>query len=149
MSFIISSNQSDSTQLGQPLSEMYSMNWIMFLPNVIIDAKLGCFWHMELNLSSSGDLKPFLEIESDYIRLVEFLLNRKNTKNHLLNACASLIRSKASLQLVEQVFEKINEFYKFSLLLSSRLGTDGDFNAETNGTKWYGNDNVLNILGKK
>ncbi len=125
---------------------MYSMNWIMFLPNIIIDAKLGCFWYMELNLSENGDLKPFFEIESDYIRLVEFLLNRKNTKHHLLNACASLIRSKSSLKLIEQVFEKINEFYKYSLMLSSRLGADPEFGSDS-ATKWQGNDSGFSVLG--
>lgn len=63
--------------------EMYSMNWIMFLPNVIIDAKLGYFWYVELNLKN-GDLKPFHEFNNDYLKLIEFLLNRKNTKLHVL-----------------------------------------------------------------
>lgn len=125
MSFVINSNQKENSQgltgFPPPLSEMYSMNWIMFLPNVIIDAKLGCFWYMQLNLNESGDLKPFLEIENEHIKLTEFLLNRKNTKPHLLNACRNLIRGKSSLKLIEQVFAKINEFYKFSLLLSKKL----------------------------
>ena len=63
--------------------EMYSMNWIMFLPNVIIDAKLGYFWHIELNLKND-DLRLFDEFNDDYLKLIEFLLNRKNTKQHVL-----------------------------------------------------------------
>jgi len=58
-------------------NEMYSINWIMFLPNVIIDAKLGCLFFMELNLNKSGNLKPFNEIENESLKLVEFLLNRR------------------------------------------------------------------------
>ena len=158
MSFIISASTSKSSVAQvlpgfnpacPPLSEMYSMNWIMFLPNVIIDAKLGCFWFMELNLStSSGDLKPFHEIQHDYIKLVEFLLNRKYTKAHLLNACENLIRTKSSLKLIEKVFEKINEFYKFSLLFSSKLNESGNDGADANAFKGLGiTENLLNILG--
>ncbi len=153
MSFVISANRSEASQTLQgfsaPLSEMYSMNWIMFLPNVIIDAKLGCFWYIELNLGQSGDLKPFLEIENDYLKLVGFLLNRKHTKLHLLNACTNLIRKRSSLKLIEQVFEKINEFYKYSLLLSSRLseGEAGTYVKDSAGDgrgNLTGNDNLGN-----
>jgi len=107
---------SSSTTSASPLNEMYSMNWIMFLPNIIIDAKLGCFWYMELNLKS-GDLKPFAEFEDDYLKLVEFLLNRKHTKNHLLKVCELAIRKNSSLKVIEKIFEKINEFYRISLIL--------------------------------
>ena len=110
------SGSGSTTTSASPLNELYSMNWIMFLPNVIIDAKLGCFWYMQLNLKS-GDLKPFAEFENDYFRLAEFLLNRKNTKPHLLKVCELAIRKNSSLKMVEKIFEKINEFYKFSLIL--------------------------------
>ena len=97
---------SSSKSSASPLNEMYSMSWIMFLPNIIIDAKLGCFWYMELNLKN-GDLKPFLEFENDYFKLVEFLLNRKNTKTHLLKVCELAIRQNSSLKVIEKIFENI------------------------------------------
>lgn len=99
---------------------MYSMNWIMFLPNIIIDAKLGYFWFMELNLRSGGetaDLRAFGEFENDYLRLVEFLLNRKGTKKHVIRVCMEAIRAKSSLKLIEKIFDKINELYRYSMLL--------------------------------
>lgn len=105
-------------------TEMYSMNWIMFLPNIIIDAKLGCFWFMELNLREP-DLRPFVEFESDYLRLVEFLLNRKNSKQHLIRVCIEAIRSKSSLKIIEKMFDKINELYKYSLLMFPNLTHTG------------------------
>ena len=145
-------------------SEMYSINWIMFLPNVVIDAKLGYFWYIELNLASAqfvgerqrrdtsvsslslspspldkragkllfmhsyaeallseadyeADLAPLGELAGDYIKLVDFLLNRKTTKWHLLAVCHKAIRNKASLLLVEHIFDKINDVYKYSLVL--------------------------------
>jgi hypothetical protein len=110
-------NPSSSALSNNNLTEMYSMNWIMFLPNVIIDAKLGCFWIIELNLNNDGDLRPFKEFENEFLKLVEFLLNRKNTKQHLLNVCHEAIQTNSSISLIGQIFCKINEFYKYSLIL--------------------------------
>ena len=92
-------------------NEMYSMNWIMFLPNVIIDAKIGCFWFLELNLKP-GDLRPFEDFGDNFILLIEFLLNRKNTKEHILQVCRNAIKAKSSLKIIEILFEKINNFYR-------------------------------------
>lgn len=103
---------------------MYSMNWIMFLPNIIIDAKLGYFWFMELNLREP-DLRPFAEFGDDYLRLVEFLLNRKNTKQHVIRVCIEAIRKKSSLKLIEKIFDSINELYKYSILLFPNLSSTG------------------------
>ena len=65
----------------------------------------------------NDDLRPFAEFEKDYYKLVEFLLNRKNTKKHILKVCNLAIRTNSSLKTIEKVFEKINEFYKISLIL--------------------------------
>ena len=111
-----------SSHTSSSMGEVYSMNWIMFLPNVIIDAKIGCFWFIELNLIN-GDLKPFQEIEDDPLKLAEFLLYRKNTKLHVLNVCAGLIRKRSSLKIIENVFNKINEFYRHSLTHNSNTST--------------------------
>ena len=113
-----SNNETDNS--SNQINEMYSMNWIMFLPNVIIDAKLGCLFFMELNLNN-GDLNPFVELENDDLKLIEFLINRRKTKQHLLNVCSNIIRKNSSLKLIESIFERINQFYKQYLLLNSGL----------------------------
>jgi hypothetical protein len=124
---------STSASANANLTEMYSMNWIMFLPNVIIDAKLGCFWLIELNLNNEGDLRPLKEFENDFLKLIEFLLNRKNTKQHLLNVCHEAIQTGTSISLIGQIFNKINEFYKYSLLLfPNSSSTNEDSNNDTN-----------------
>ena len=105
-----------SSNSSVSLNEMYSMNWIMFLPNVIIDAKLGLFWYMELNLKNA-DLRPFVEFGDDYLKLIEFLLNRKNTKKLILKVCDIAIRKNSSLKVIEKIFDKVNEFYKYSLMM--------------------------------
>lgn len=152
---------SSSKSSASPLNEMYSMSWIMFLPNIIIDAKLGCFWYMELNLKN-GDLKPFLEFENDYFKLVEFLLNRKNTKTHLLKVCELAIRQNSSLKVIEKIFEKINELYRYSLILfpnnlntnepsssSSNQLTRNDSTSSIGQTQSNENKNAKNIYNEK
>lgn len=110
----------------QPSADVYSMNWIMFLPNIIIDAKLGLFWYIELNLLNSNtlDLRVFREIKDDYLKLIEFLLNRRNTKRHVIKACQIAIQEKVSLKIIGQIFNKINELYKLYLLLVANLNTN-------------------------
>lgn len=76
---------------------------------------------MELNLRGEPDLRPFAEFDTDYLRLVEFLLNRKNSKQHLIRVCINAIHSKSSLKLIEKMFDKINELYKYSLLVFPNL----------------------------
>lgn len=129
----IGGSRSSSASLQQTATtEMYSMNWIMFLPNMIIDAKLGCFWFMELNLREP-DLRPFAEFDGDYLRLVEFLLNRKNTKQHVIKVCIEAIRSKVSLKVIEKIFDKINELYKYSLIMFPNLTSSGSTQTNASG----------------
>lgn len=71
--------------LGGHPYEMYSSNWILFQPNVIIDANAGCLWqlHIDLNLISSMISSPAL--------LVDFLLQRKNSQSNLIRICREAI----------------------------------------------------------
>lgn len=126
------STSSNSTSASPAPNEMYSMNWIMFFPDVIIDAKLGYFWHIELNFGN-GDLRPFGEFENDHLKLIEFLLNRKNTKLQVIKVCGMAIKNKSSLKIIEKIFDKINEVYKYSLILypnvsheDSKSSSDGN-----------------------
>lgn len=85
-----------------------SVNWVVFPPNVIIDAKLGCLWFLQLKLGSIQNLMP------DKIRLVEFLLQRTQGKRQLLQLLQHTVLSPRStdLDLVEGVFDKLNENYQ-------------------------------------
>ncbi len=100
--------------------EIYSINWIMFLPNTIIDAKLGYFLYLELNLSEV-DLRVFREIKDDYLMLIEFLLNRRFTKRHVIKACQNAIHEKVSLKIIGEIFNKINQLYKLYRILVEDL----------------------------
>jgi hypothetical protein len=90
--------------------ELYSVNWVVFQPNVIIDAKLGCLWFLQLKLDSIRNLMH------DKIRLVEFFLQRSNGKKFLVQLLQSTILSPTSgvpdLSLLAGVFDKLNENYR-------------------------------------
>ena len=49
-------------------------SWIIFQPDVIIDARLGSLWILKL------DLRPLVHNMRDRAALVDFLLRRENSK---------------------------------------------------------------------
>lgn len=128
-----SSNRSSpaSSSTSPHPSEMYSMTWIMFLPNIIIDARLGSLWYIELNLKEP-DLRPFNEFGNDYLKLVEFLLNRKNTKQHVLKVCKLAIMQRTSLKTIGKIFDKINDFYAFWLKIFPTNTTGSPNSSQSN-----------------
>jgi len=88
--------------------ELYSSNWVVFHPNVIIDAKLGCVWNLELTLDPLRSLTP------DKVRLVEFFLQRVQGKKHLLRVLKESILKPTftSYSVVARIFDIINENYR-------------------------------------
>ena len=46
------------------LTEADSPNWIVFQPNVVIDAKLGCLWSVQLRLD------PLIQLIPDKVRYI-------------------------------------------------------------------------------
>lgn len=90
------------------LSPIDSPNWVLFQPNIVIDAKIGCLWYVQLRLESLCNLI------TDRVRLVELLLNRTNAKLVLLGVVKELLTSQYSgnmLPVIENVFDKLNVVY--------------------------------------
>lgn len=82
---------------------------MIFQPNIVIDAKLGCMWYVNLNLNVLS------EVMTDRLRLVEFLLQRTHGKPVLMTILTELMGaqySNASLPVVENIFDKLNIVYK-------------------------------------
>ncbi|CAL8094631.1 unnamed protein product [Calicophoron daubneyi] len=74
-----------SSNLGAQVPiELYSPNWVINLPNIIIDGSLGCLWTLKIDNRNV----PLLIEKRAY--MVDFLLNRVDTKQILLNYCSSL-----------------------------------------------------------
>ncbi|GAB0096678.1 Regulator of MON1-CCZ1 complex [Sergentomyia squamirostris] len=95
---------------GQTVNcNLYSPDWVLFQPNIVIDANLGCFWYVELKL------KPLCTLITDRVRLTEFLLQRTDGKVHLLAVLCELLGENYKgtlLPIIESVFNKINSVYK-------------------------------------
>lgn len=85
-----------------------SPNWVLFQPNIVIDAKLGCLWYVKLRLESLCNLI------TDRVKLVELLLNRTNAKLVLLGTVKEMLTTQYSgtlLPVIENVFDKLNAVY--------------------------------------
>lgn len=85
-----------------------SPNWVLFQPNIVIDAKLGCLWYVKLRLESLCNLI------TDRVKLVELLLNRTNAKLVLLGTVKEMLTTQYNgnlLPVIENVFDKLNAVY--------------------------------------
>lgn len=82
---------------------------MLFQPNIVIDARLGCLWFVIIKLES------FEQIVSDRVRLVEFLLQRTDGKETLINVLNNIINNQYNgmiFPLIENIFNKLNVVYK-------------------------------------
>lgn len=88
---------------------LYSTNWVLFQPNIVIDAKLGCMWYLYLKI------EPLCSLITDRVRLVEFLLQRTCGKPILLKVLKQLLDEQYNgtlLPILENIFHKINKVYE-------------------------------------
>lgn len=86
-----------------------STHWVLFQPNIVIDAKLGCMWFLNLCI------EPLCQLISDRIRLTEFLLQRSNGKQMLLKVIGQLVDDQYKgtlLPVLETIFSRINKIYE-------------------------------------
>lgn len=85
----------------------------MFQPNIIIDAKFGYMWFLQLKLDHIDEQITNVPI------LIDFLILRKNSKQSILNVCRNVVAiSRAHKQNVignvALLFNKLNMAYKES-----------------------------------
>ncbi|XP_015904300.1 regulator of MON1-CCZ1 complex [Parasteatoda tepidariorum] len=92
------------------MCELYSPNWVVFLPNVIIDPKLGFMWYVKMNLD------PVVDVLEDKCLLVDFLLLRQTSKSLILKVCHDALTSPGRLPLdtLAKIFDKLNEIFKLN-----------------------------------
>ncbi|XP_072947169.1 uncharacterized protein Bulli [Epargyreus clarus] len=88
---------------------MYSGNWVVFQPDYIIDARLGCLWRVQLIPSGLAHSVPKDEIS----KIVAVLLRRKDGKDTIYRILNQLV-SNAATYLVEltKCFDEINAVYR-------------------------------------
>ncbi|XP_046969072.1 regulator of MON1-CCZ1 complex isoform X1 [Vanessa cardui] len=88
---------------------MYSGNWVVFQPDYVIDARLGCLWRVNLILSGLAHSVPKDEVP----KIVATLLRRQNGKETIYRILNQLV-SDAGTYLVQltKAFDEINSVYR-------------------------------------
>ncbi|XP_043465595.1 regulator of MON1-CCZ1 complex [Leptopilina heterotoma] len=100
--------------------QLYSPNWVVFQPNIVIDVKLGCLWYIELRLES------FIKLITDKVLLIDFLLQRKDAKQLLIQVLQSLMTQMPNTLIdMPIIFDKLNTVYRSHLEneLQCQMGT--------------------------
>lgn len=108
-----------SDQMYQPC-QLYSPNWVVFQPNIIIDVKLGCLWYIELRLEA------LVKLITDKVLLVEFLMQRSNAKQILIQVLQDFMTQlPVSLMEMPIIFDKLNFVYRNYLEseIQNQMGT--------------------------
>ncbi|XP_075979081.1 regulator of MON1-CCZ1 complex protein bulli [Anticarsia gemmatalis] len=95
--------------VGDNFCPMYSDTWVVFQPDYIIDARLGCFWRVNLIPSGLAHAVPKDEIS----KIVAVLLRRTHGKDTIYKILNQLVTD-AGTYLVElsKSFDEINAVYR-------------------------------------
>lgn len=93
--------------------ELYSANWVLFQPDIIIDVKLGYLFKLTLSI---GKIQV-----GDKIKLVDFLLHRQREKSQLISVLLQLVTPEDGdsqsihLPVLGTIFDRLNKIYKLKL----------------------------------
>eukprot|EP00116_Pleurobrachia_bachei_P004111 sb/3464373/ len=84
--------------------ELYSSNWVVFQPGIIIDAKLGILWDLRLSVT-----KLAMHMVCSKPNLIKLLLHRRNYKSSIFPVIRSLVMTQsAPLSVVGDMFDILN-----------------------------------------
>ncbi|XP_065161012.1 regulator of MON1-CCZ1 complex-like [Atheta coriaria] len=87
--------------------ELYSPNWVVFQPNIVIDAKLGCLWHLNLCL------RELCQQIQDLGICAQLILKREGGKDVLLEVLLLTIKQdRPPLKKIREFFNHINHVYR-------------------------------------
>ncbi|KAL1124722.1 hypothetical protein AAG570_001345 [Ranatra chinensis] len=93
--------------------DLYSRNWVMFQPNIVMDAKLGYLWHIQLNLYG------FLKAMTDKNKLTSFLLLRSDSERVIAYMLEHMLEKRdKSMTELGSIFDQINAVYRSYLELN-------------------------------
>ena len=139
--FALGSSKSEEAKSSDSSYELYSPNWIVFQPDIIIDAKLGCLWQVRVKLES------LVNMIDDKGYLIDFLSLREDSTSVLLSVCMQMLLPgrQASLGTVAQVFDKLNDVYKeFLQVCAEKKGTPADdINEAYQFHTWYRGQSII------
>lgn len=93
--------------------ELYSANWVIFQPAIIIDVKLGYLFVLKLVISKISIC--------DKMKLIDFLMHRRRSeKPHLLSVLSQITspedrNESVHLPILKAIFDQLNKAYKLKL----------------------------------
>jgi len=83
----------------------YAPSWVIFLPNILVDARYGFMWNVKLKLAHAHC--------EDLPNLARIFLNREAGKTPILRLLsASVLNTSIPLSSIEQIFNLINLTYQ-------------------------------------
>lgn len=96
-----------SNGVGIGKYDLYSPSWIVFQPDIVIDAKLGALWCISINLET------LVKTISNKTLLMDFLLRRATSKKTILEVVLKALQpeSQADLGTISQMFDQLNKIY--------------------------------------
>ena len=89
----------------------YSPNWVVFLPNILVDARNGKMWSVNMKLVTNNLPAVTSLTNSNIITVVNFLLNRAHGKTPLINLLKSCVSSRTPLTTLREIFTCIVTAY--------------------------------------
>ncbi|KAK3753262.1 hypothetical protein QZH41_015205 [Actinostola sp. cb2023] len=97
--------------IEQTVLDSDSQNWIVFQPNIIIDARLGCLWEVMLKL------EPLVTMIQDKGLLIDFLLLRRDSNMVILAVFkqALIPGRQCNLTVIASMLDKVNKIYRAAL----------------------------------
>ena len=93
---------SSITSEGRPVP--YSPNWVIFLPNVLVDARTGRMLSVNMKLSTNN-LPTTAGL--DNLKMAKFLINRQQGKTPLINLLKSCVAGQVCLGEVSQILRSV------------------------------------------
>ena len=113
----LSPSGSITSSLSTNLPELYSPKWIVFQPDLIVDAQYGVIWRLALSLESTCNMMP------DKSMLIQFLLMRKMGKGFILSVCRDCLEPgrQLSLSILGSMFDQVNMAYRKSTLTPDQV----------------------------
>ena len=88
--------------------ELYSIKWIFFQPNIIIDVQYGVIWRLRLNLMTISSMM------NDKSEMVQLLLHREGGKDVIMSVFQDCLEPgrQVNLSVLGGMFDLINQAYK-------------------------------------
>ena len=85
------------TKDGSPVS--YSPNWVLFLPNVLVDARNGRMMSVNMKLTNNLSNIP----DQNIVNTARFLINRQHGKTPLINLLKRCVADQVCLDSLQQM----------------------------------------------